>query len=86
MSCGLVPLTEGGATVGTPSLAQCKAEEEAQGEEEDGTQDPEACEVILQDANSETHTIKRHSQLCFLNILKLLTVFLSFNRKLQLDH
>lgn len=36
-SCGLVPLTEGGATVGTPSLTQGEAEEETEGEEEDGT-------------------------------------------------
>lgn len=51
-SCGLVPLAEGGATVGTPSLTQCEAEEETQGEEEDGAQDPQASEVILQDTNS----------------------------------
>ncbi len=56
MSWGLVPLAEGGATVGTPPLTQCKAEEETQGEEEDGTQDPQAGEVILQDTDSATHT------------------------------
>ena len=55
-SCGLVPLAEGGATVGTPSLAQREAEEEPEGEEEDGTQDPQAGEVILQDTDSATHT------------------------------
>lgn len=60
VSCGLVSLTEGGAAVGTPSLAQCKAEEEAQGEEEDGTQDPEASEVILQDADSAGRTASYH--------------------------
>lgn len=48
----LVRLAEGGATVGTPSLAQREAEEEAQGEEEDGTQDSQAGEVVLQDADS----------------------------------
>lgn len=55
-SCSLVPLAEGGATIGTPSLTQCKAEEDTQGEEEDGTQDPQASEVILEDTNSVTHT------------------------------
>lgn len=51
-SCALVPLAEGGATVGAASLPQREAEEEAQGEEEDGTQDSQAGEVVLQDANS----------------------------------
>lgn len=51
-SCALVPLAEGGATVWAASLPQREAEEEAQGEEEDGAQDPQAGEVILQDANS----------------------------------
>ncbi len=57
--CGLVPLAEGGATVGTPSLTQCEAEEDPQGEEEDGTQDTEASEVILQDTNPTKHTQDR---------------------------
>lgn len=56
----LVPLAEGGATVGTPSLTQCEAEEEAQGEEEDGTQDPQAGEVILQDADSAGRAASHH--------------------------
>lgn len=56
MSCGLVPLAEGRATVGTPSLTQCETEEDSQREEEDGTQDPKASEIILQDTNSATHT------------------------------
>ena len=47
---------EGGATVGTPSLTQREAEEDPQGEEEDGTHDPQAGEVILQDPDSATHT------------------------------
>lgn len=47
VSCGLVPLAERGTAVGTPSLTQCEAEEDTQGEEEDGTQDPQASEVIL---------------------------------------
>lgn len=51
-SCALVPLAKGGATVRAPSLPQREAEEEAQGEEEDGTQDSQAGEVVLQDANS----------------------------------
>lgn len=55
-SCSLVPLAKGGATIGTPSLTQCKAEEDTQGEEEDGTQDPQASEVILEDTNSVTQT------------------------------
>lgn len=50
-SCALVPLAEGGAAVGAASLPQREAEEEAQGEEEDGTQDPQAGEVVLQDAD-----------------------------------
>lgn len=60
MSCSLVPLAEGCATVGTPSLTQREAEEEPQGEEEDGTQDPEASEVILQDTNSAGRTASNH--------------------------
>lgn len=59
-SCGLVPLAEGGATVGTPSLTQCEAEEEPQGEEEDGTQDPQASEVVLQDTDSAGRTASDH--------------------------
>lgn len=60
-SCALVPLAEGGATVRAPSLPQREAEEEAQGEEEDGTQDSQAGEVILQDANSaEKHHYCHH--------------------------
>lgn len=55
--CALVPLAEGGAAVGAASLPQREAEEEAQGEEEDGTQDPQAGEVVLQDADSAD---KRH--------------------------
>lgn len=47
----MVPLAEGGTTVGAPPLPQREAEEEAQGEEEDGTQDPQAGEVVLKDAN-----------------------------------
>lgn len=49
---GLVPLTKSGPTVGTPSLTQCKAEQDAQGKEEDGAQDAQACEVIFQDPHS----------------------------------
>lgn len=55
VSC-LVPLSKGGATVGTPSLTQCEAEEDAEGEEDDGTQYPQAGEVVLQDSNPETQT------------------------------
>lgn len=50
--CALVPLAKGGATVGTPSLAQREAEEDTQREEEDGTQDPQAGEVVLQNPDS----------------------------------
>lgn len=52
--CSLVPLAKGGAAVGTSSLAQSEAEKDAQGEEEDGTQDPQTGEVILQDTHSVT--------------------------------
>lgn len=52
----LVRLAEGGAAVGAPSLAQREAEEEAQGEEEDGAQDSQAGEVVLQDADSADGT------------------------------
>lgn len=59
--CALVPLAEGGATVRAPSLPQREAEEEAQGEEEDGTQDSQTGEVILQDADSaEKHHYCHH--------------------------
>lgn len=57
---GLVSLAKSGTTVGTPSLAQCKAEEDPEGEEEDGTQDAQACEVILQDAHSACWTAAHH--------------------------
>lgn len=56
----LVPLAEGGATVGTPSLTQGEAEEETQGEEEDGTQDPQTGEVILQDAHPASRAASHH--------------------------
>lgn len=56
----LVPLAEGGATVGTPSLTQSEAEEDAQREEEDGTKDPQTGEVILQDAHSASRTASHH--------------------------
>lgn len=59
-SCSLVPLAKGGATIGTPSLTQCKAEEDTQGEEEDGTQDPQASEVILEDTNSASRAASHH--------------------------
>lgn len=56
----MVPLAEGGATVGTPSLTQCKAEQDAQREEENGAKDPETGEVILQDAHSAGRTSSHH--------------------------
>lgn len=56
----MVPLAEGGATVGTPSLTQRKAEDEPQGEEDDGTQDPQASEVIFQDTNSAGGAASHH--------------------------
>lgn len=58
VSCRLVLLAKGGTTVGTPPLSQCEAEEDTEGEEKDGTQDPQAGEVILQDTNPATHTIE----------------------------
>lgn len=60
MNCSLVPLAKGGTTVGTPSLTQCEAEQESQGEEEDGTQDPKAGEVVLQDTNSASRAASNH--------------------------
>lgn len=48
----LVPLAEGGAAVGTPSLTQSEAEQDADGEEEDGAQNAQTGEVVLQDADS----------------------------------
>lgn len=59
VSRGLVRLAEGGATVGTPSLSQCEAEEDTQGKEEDGTEDPQAGEVILQHTDSAANTKTR---------------------------
>lgn len=61
---GLVPLAESGAAVWTPSLTQGKAEKEPQGEEEDGAEDPQACEVILQDADPETQRNKLIRKKC----------------------
>lgn len=58
--CDLVPLAKAGATVGTPSLTQGEAEEDTEGEEEDGTQDPQASEVILQDPNSAGRAASHH--------------------------
>lgn len=59
-SCSLVPLAEGGATVGTSSLTQREAEEDAQREEEDGAEDPQTGEVILQDAHPAGWTSSHH--------------------------
>lgn len=68
--CGLVPLAKGGATVWTPSLTQGKAEQEPQGEEEDGAEDPQACEVVLQDANPDTqHNKLIRKKCCILFLL-----------------
>lgn len=63
---GLVPLAEGGAAVWTPSLTQGKAEQEPQGEEEDGAEDPQACEVILQDADPDTQHNNQNEVLYFI--------------------
>lgn len=57
---GLVPLTKSGPTVGTPSLAQRKAKQDAQGKEEDGTQDTQTREVIFQDPHSAGRTASHH--------------------------
>lgn len=57
---GLVSLTKSGPTVGTSSLTQCNAEQDAQRKEEDGTQDAQACEVIFQDPHSAGRTATHH--------------------------
>lgn len=46
--CGLVRLAKSGSAVGTPPLPQGQTEENAQGEEDNGTQDPQTGEVLLQ--------------------------------------
>lgn len=56
----LVSLTKSGPTVGTPSLAQCNAEQDAQGKKEDGAQDAQAREVIFQDPHSAGGTATHH--------------------------
>lgn len=56
----LVSLTKSGPTVGTSSLAQCKAEQDAQGKEEDGAQDAQTREVIFQDPHSAGWTATHH--------------------------
>lgn len=58
--CILVPLTKGGTTVGTPSLTQRQAEEDTEREEDDGTQDPQAGEVVLQHAHPAGWTAPHH--------------------------
>lgn len=57
---GLVSLTKSGPTVGTSSLTQCNAEQNAQRKEEDGAQDAQAREVILQDPHSAGRTAAHH--------------------------
>lgn len=69
-SRALVPLAEGGAAVGAASLPQREAEEEAQREEEDGTQDPQAGEVILQDADPAEKQRWRHVTSRLRHVLK----------------
>ena len=59
VGCSLVLLPKGGTTVGTPPLAQCETEEDAKRDEEDGTHDPQAGEVILQHAHSESERGER---------------------------
>lgn len=46
--CSVVPLAKSSSTVGAPPLPQGQAEEDAQGEEQDGTHDAQTGEVILQ--------------------------------------
>lgn len=56
----LVPLTKSGPTVGTPSLTQRKAKQDAQRKEEDGAQDTQAREVVFQDPHSAGRTASHH--------------------------
>lgn len=55
--CGLVRLAKSGSAVGTPSLPQGQAEENAQGEEENGTHDPQTGEVLLQHSHPANKSI-----------------------------
>lgn len=87
--CALVPLAEGGAAVGAAPLPQREAEEEAQGEEEDGTQDPQAGEVVLQDADSADkphycHRVMERSDSSLLQPVKKGTTSCSFTASSQL--
>lgn len=56
-----VSLPKSGTTVGTPPLAQGKTEEDANGKEEDGTQDAQAGEVVLQHPNPASGTAPYHN-------------------------
>lgn len=47
-ACRLVPLAKSSSAVGAPPLPQGQAEEDAQGEEQDGTHDAQTGEVVLQ--------------------------------------
>lgn len=47
-ACSLVPLAKSSSAVGAPPLPQGQAEEDAQGEEQDGTHDAQTGEVVLQ--------------------------------------
>lgn len=56
-----VALAKSGTTVGAPPLAQSEAEEDANGEEEDGTQDAQAGEVVLQHPNPAGRAAPYHN-------------------------
>lgn len=56
----LVSSAECGTTVGASSLTQGPTEQNSQGEEEDGTQDSQTGEVILQHADSASRTSADH--------------------------
>lgn len=49
----LFPLSKDRSTVGASSLPQCKAAEEPKREQDDGQEDAQAGEAVLQDTNQK---------------------------------
>lgn len=56
----LFPLSKDRSTVGASSLPQCKAAEEPKREQDDGQEDAQAGEAVLQDTNPADRAASDH--------------------------
>lgn len=56
----LFPLSKDGSTVGASSLPQCKAADEPKRKQDDGQEDAQAGEAVLQDTNPADRAASDH--------------------------